>query len=184
MSKIIKISDPAAKVVATALRYDGVREEPGNRGVLADYCNWQLSDGDWRDFPLGLKGAPWCSSFLQQCGREALGSAWPFPRTPAMSSVPKVAAWGEERLLLRPQAAVGDFLCVWRNAGERFGHIALVTEVLPGGKVKTIEGNTNASGSHEGVGVFALTRSTGAHDVFLRWVEALPDEAGLHRRVL
>ena len=45
------------------------------------------------------------------------------------------------------------------STGEGHGHSGLV-EVVKGGKLTTIEGNTNAGGSREGVGVFRRTSRT------------------------
>ena len=42
--------------------------------------------------------------------------------------------------------------------GAGLGHTGLVERVLPGGRLATIEGNTNNDGSRSGVGVFRLER--------------------------
>ena len=44
--------------------------------------------------------------------------------------------------------------------GAGTGHTGFVEGLLPGGRLQTIEGNTNDGASREGVGVFRLQRRT------------------------
>ena len=74
-------------VLAEAKRFAGVTEQPAgsNRGVEVDYFV--------REAGLDPKGAyPWCACFVGQIGRQALGVAWPCPRT---ASVAALAAWAK-----------------------------------------------------------------------------------------
>jgi hypothetical protein len=159
------------RVIRTAKEFVGVREEPGNRGPVCDFANWYIIK-DWHDYPVGGRGAPWCSTFLQLVGRLSLGDAWPFPREAMMSSVQLLTMWAIKKGLTVEVPAPGDFLCVSR--GEGWGHIALVTEALSDNTVKTIEGNTNEGGSFDGVGVFVRTRQVRPTDRLVRWTDLLP----------
>ncbi len=158
-------------VIDTAKRFEGTMELSGNRGVLPDFCNWLHSGGDWRQYPLGLQGAPWCSTFLMTMGRLALGDRWPYPMKPEVSSVQWVAKQAKEIEIIGDRPEVGDFLCVSKGI-DYWGHIALVTGVS-GDTVRTIEGNTNNSGSSEGVGVYVLSRLYKPADRLVRWVNLL-----------
>jgi hypothetical protein len=46
-------------------------------------------------------------------------------------------------------------------------HTGLVVDVLPGNRLATIEGNTNAGGSPEGDGVYARERRLSEIEIFL-----------------
>lgn len=163
------------EVLKVAQTFLGVREELNNRGPIADFCNWNLIR-DWRDYPLGGKGAPWCSSWTQLVGRLALGSSWPFPQAPWVSSVQKIAEWGAQQGINVMEPKRGDLFCVGHNGG--WGHVAFVTEVLLDWKVRTVEGNANDGGSFNGNGVYALTRSVRPADRLLRWTRLFTNQTG------
>jgi hypothetical protein len=162
-----------AAYLSTAQDRVGTKELPGNRGVLPDFCNWLHSDGDWRDYPEGLKGAPWCATFANTMGRLALGVLWPIPARPTYSDVDQLVKWGLDAKVTVEDPAPGDLLCIARQTG--FGHVAIVREVLPLGELTTIEGNASATGSFNGDGVYSLTRRVRAADVLVRWVLRFPE---------
>jgi len=157
-------------VLAEAKRFAGVTEQPAgsNRGVEVDYFV--------REAGLDPKGAyPWCACFVGQIGRQALGAAWPCPRT---ASVAALAAWaktnaGADVLVEQPER--GDLFVLWFPSLNRFAHVGFVTAVTPGG-FTTIEGNAappNATSSREGFGVFERARSVATSTRFIRWVKAM-----------
>jgi hypothetical protein len=163
-----------AAYLSTAQEFVGVKELPSNRGIVPDFANWLHSGGDWREYPLGLLGAPWCATSANLIGRLALGILWPLPRTPAVSAVDGIVRWGiEAKVIAEDGPQPGDLLCIARQAG--FGHVAIVREVLPLGEVGTVEGNSNDDGSFNGDGVYALTRRVKAADVLVRWVLRFPE---------
>ncbi len=148
-------------LIAEARRYLGVQEKPklSNRGTQIDY--WIAECG------LDPAGAyPWCAAFVGQVGRQALGHAWPLPRTASCASL---ASWATNgRLVETPQ--VGDLFLLWESGltPARYGHVGIVTEV--GARdFGTIEGNTNPGGSRDGFGVFARRRPFGGRTTFVRW---------------
>lgn len=147
----IVAAGPAARLISILTAEEGVREVPkdSNRGKRVE----EYQAATW----LEGTGWAWCAAFL--CwGFRKLGEemALPFdrPRT--------AAAWGfeewarEEGLkLYKPRGTIqaGDIVMF------TFSHIGLATEHEKGGFVKTIEGNTNTSGSREGGGVYAQRRA-------------------------
>lgn len=52
----------------------------------------------------------------------------------------------------------GDVMYVYSASMGRIHHVGLVENVLPGGYISTIEGNTNLTGSAQGDGVYRLKR--------------------------
>lgn len=103
----------------------------------------------------------WCAAFVYWCFNEAAtagGRANPLPKTAGVLAhwnkardrgIPRIlsATATAQPALVRPgQVFVMDF-------GGGAGHTGFVAEVH-GGKLVTIEGNTNDGGSREGVGVF------------------------------
>jgi hypothetical protein len=152
-------------VIAEARRYLQVREVPlgSNRGTQIDY--WIAEAG------LDPKGAfPWCAAFVGQVGRQALGAAWPCPRT---ASVQTLYGWADRGRYVESSPAVGDLFVVWHAELKRFAHVGLVIGNLPAGRISTIEGNTSGGGSREGWGVFARERALAADDRCIRWTRAL-----------
>lgn len=157
--------DEAVLLVLTeARRYIGVAETPrgSNRGVMIDYANAECGA------PLG---SPWCAAWISLVGRQALGAAWPCPRT---ASVAAVATWAESGGLLMPMPQLGDLVVLWNAALNRYAHIGLVAEtLLTRNQITCYEGNTNPGGSREGWGVSIRDRLVTPQVRFVRWTAAL-----------
>jgi len=108
----------------------------------------------------GQNGVSWCNWF-QSWGAVAAGiPASVIPRT---GYTPASWSWfvTHNRDVKTPQA--GDLFWVYgyvaSEGGPRVHHIGFVEKVLSGGRIQTIEGNTNTSGSAQGNGVYRLTRT-------------------------
>jgi hypothetical protein len=145
-------------VLALARSQLYVREQGGeNRGqVVEEYLRTTGLD----------EGYPWCAAFIAWCGKQAHGAAWPLPLTAGCKEL-GAAAEAKGLLVEKPQA--GDvFLLLYEKLG-RFAHTGFVTDVLPDGRIRTIEGNTNDGGSRDGYGVFARIRAIEPGDRFIRW---------------
>lgn len=139
-----------AELVRQLKREIGIREIPKDSNSGPRVREYQAST--W----LEGTGWPWCAAFIcwglhQIDKRHRL----PFdrPRTPS--------AWGfeawakkEDLNLMKPrkQILAGDIVCF------TFSHIGLAIEDEKDGYVKTVEGNTNTSGSREGGGVYEQNR--------------------------
>jgi hypothetical protein len=139
----------AQKLVRLAHGEVGVRESPKNSNRGKRVQEYQAAD--WLDGT----GYPWCASFICWLCREAgvesrprTAGAWDFERWARKSSTPAN--------LLKPdrnQIKAGDIVVF------TFSHIGLAVEDQEGDTVRTIEGNTDESGSREGGGVYAKVRS-------------------------
>ena len=109
----------------------------------------------------------WCMSFVYWCYRAAaanLGVDTPLPRTAGCldhwnlarqvagaSRIPAKSAYEDPSSIKPGLIFILDF-------GGGLGHTGIVENLLPGGRLLTIEGNTNNDGSRTGVGVFRLER--------------------------
>jgi hypothetical protein len=147
-----------AQAITIARSQIGVMEQPpgSNRGPQVDEYVRRV----------GLSPAgrfAWCAAFLYFCFDEAaLAQARANPvvktagvldhwETAGRRGVPRItsARAVQDPGLVQP----GHIFIIDTGAPGGGGHTGLVVEVL-GGKVVTIEGNTNDAGSAEGVGVF------------------------------
>lgn len=152
-------ADPLlAQVLAVAASQVGVREEPrnSNRGAQVDAYLRRA----------GVRpGLAWCCAFTYWCFDEAAGlleldnpmlrtagclAHWNGAAAHGASRIARAQAVADPARLRPGQVFVMDF-------GGGLGHTGFVEEVL-GGHVRTIEGNTDASLSREGGGVYRLTR--------------------------
>jgi hypothetical protein len=114
-------------------------------------------------------GRAWCMAFAYWVFRTAataLAAPNPLPRTagcldhwnksanvPGARRITARAACDDPRLVKPGLIFILDF-------GGGLGHAGLVERVAPGGRLTTLEGNSNTDGSRNGVGVFRLERRT------------------------
>ena len=116
---------------------------------------------------VGLDGGFfWCMAFVFWCFREAAaqsGQANPFPKTAGcIDAWNKVKAKSPNRIITRAAALANPTLV---KPGQVFildhgggaGHTGFVRQSF-GGPLRTVEGNTNPTGSANGLGVFELNR--------------------------
>jgi peptidoglycan hydrolase-like protein with peptidoglycan-binding domain len=154
----IVVADPLmAEVLAAAARQIGVMEDPpgSNRGREVD----AFLRAAGLDPATGCY--PWCAAFVYWCFAEAarsLGRPNPAPRTAGVMEHWRKAGLRGVRRIAAVEASetpslVRGGLVFFISTGEGTGHTGFV-ERLAGGKLVTIEGNTNDGGGREGVGVF------------------------------
>ncbi|MCS6862254.1 MAG: CHAP domain-containing protein [Abditibacteriales bacterium] len=156
------------KAIDIALSQKGVREEGENAGKKVEEF--------LRSVGLG-PGYPWCAAFVYWCTQkaaDALKVSNPFIRTAGCAVI---ASWAREHDILEDTPEAGDVFLHWSTVAGVFraSHTGFVTKVR-GAQFDTIEGNTNAGGSREGIGVFARKRTNGDRYRFVRW-SRLVDEA-------
>lgn len=104
---------------------------------------------------------PWCAAFLYWCCEQAalkIGRANPAIKTAGVLDLWNKAGRPGARRILAAEAAdnpglvqPGQFFML--KTSETTGHTGLI-EAVAGGKLTTIEGNTNDTGAREGIGVF------------------------------
>jgi hypothetical protein len=143
--------------LAAAQAQIGVREDPPGSNAGRDVAAYLDA--------VGLPpGNAWCAAFVYWCFTRAaavLGCDNPVPRTGGVlqqwrravaRGVPHVEAKAaaDNPVLVLPGSVF------YLSTGGGMGHTGFVEEVQSG-KLVTIEGNTNDSGSREGVGVFRRT---------------------------
>lgn len=122
-------------------------------------------DGDWNnDNAFGLyfkqNRVSWCHWFASWAAVAAGIPATVIPRTGYTPT-----GWNfftsKDRDVTSPRA--GDLFYVYgyvpSEGQSRVHHVGIVEKVLSGGRIQTIEGNTNTSGSSQGNGVYRLTRT-------------------------
>lgn len=145
------------RAMAVAISQLGVMEEPlgSNKGPEVD--EYLKSTG----VP---PGNYWCMAFVYWCFREAAnGGATAFPKTAGcLDAWNKVKAKVPQRLLhARDARANPDLvrpgLVFILDYGNGYGHTGFVKQSI-GGALRTVEGNTDGTGSGNGLGVFELNR--------------------------
>lgn len=146
----------AAELVRIAGTQVGVREVPpgSNRGPEVDAYMARVDPS--------LLGGAWCVAFIYWCHDEAargLGRANPMARTASVWRHWEMAQTAAGATIVTPQQARQDPTLVVPgmifhiDTGGRTGHAGIVVQVL-GQTLVTIEGNSNDTGSREGIGVF------------------------------
>ena len=131
----------AAKLLEVARGEIGYREGANNSNKY----------GAWYGYP----NVAWCAQFVSWCANEAglLGAA-----IPKFQWTPSGANWFRERGRYGRTPRVGAVGFVYYESKGRIGHTFIVEQVHSDGTISTIEGNTNTSGSSQGIGVFRLRR--------------------------
>lgn len=144
--------------IAASEEQKGVREVPvnSNRGPEVDAYARRAGA------PLGLA---WCCSFIYWCFDEAAhasGRANPMFKTPGCLAHWNNAVKRSARRIAAADAVANPSLVqpgmvFVMDYGGGLGHTGLV-ESVDGGYISTIEGNTDASKTREGGGVYRLSR--------------------------
>lgn len=100
--------------------------------------------------------APWCAAFIewgmQKIGKKGAGAYVPSWNVPA-------------KVVRHPIR--GDLGLIWFPNLKRYAHIYCVSERISSSSVRTIEGNSNISGSREGTEVVSKIRPMTAR--YVRW---------------
>lgn len=148
------------------------------------YHEGRTSSGGWNNdtvFGLwyGLNFNAWCAMFVSWCANVA-GSDYP-SIIPRHAYTPSGFNWFSSRGLAdgrKPpnrrgvsasgtgKPRVGDVMYVYNTSLGRISHVGFVEKVLSGGRVQTLEGNTNTSGSASGDGVYRLIRQVSSRLYF------------------
>jgi hypothetical protein len=148
---------------ATETRSNRMGSDPRMREIFeADYAKMSRNTTD---------GYAWCSSFVSLCTQKLIsqsGLYWQVraPREASVSRFLNLWAPTQKCLIFPPSDTVytphkGDIVVF------TFSHIGIV-DTVGAGKVKTIEGNTNAAGSREGTAVLQKERGLSQIRRFIR----------------
>lgn len=144
-------------LVAEAMKYIGVTEHGGeNKGPQVEEFQ-KAVDGK-------AAGEPWCAAFMMFCLQQAedltgLSSA-------VHRSEHCLTVWNMTPKDMRREKPEPGCLVIWQYGETTAGHMGIVKEVLPDGRMITIEGNTSDSSGveREGDGVFEKNRSVVGSD--------------------
>lgn len=149
----------AEKLIEVAKTQIGVQEIPKGSNSGYDVEKYLKSIG------LG-KGYAWCMAFVYWCTDEAsndLGVTNPLFKTGRV-----LKQWAKRPTLQVDTPQPGDIFIM--DFGKGAGHTGIVERVLTGGRIATIEGNSNGTGAREGQEVCRLTRKISGCKGFLRIV--------------
>jgi hypothetical protein len=138
-------------VIAQAERWIGTAEQPA-------YSNRVPGITDW----YGMVG-PWCAMFVSRVFADA-GLPLPATTSKGFAYTPTGANWFRSAgrwHTTSPQVGDVVFFDFPGDGVNRISHVGIVVAVLGGGRIATIEGNTNAAGSRTGGSVLRHTRSSG-----------------------
>ena len=116
--------------------------------------NWNNDNayGEW----YGMNRFAWCGVFVAWCAAHA---GIPTNVIPKYAYTPSGAAWfASGGQLSQDDPQPGDDGFVYYHSLGRITHTFIVERDLGGGRIHTLEGNTNTSGSSQGDGVYRLHR--------------------------
>lgn len=155
------VEEAADRLLAVAASQIGYREGRSGGG---DWNN-DNAYGAW----YGSNRVSWCAQFVSWCADRAGYLDTVIPRH---QYTPNGWNWFKthDRDVKTPKR--GDILYVYGYVAPeqrtRVHHVGIVEKVLPGGRIQTVEGNTNTGGSSQGNGVYRLTRTVSPRLYFAR----------------
>jgi hypothetical protein len=166
---IIPLSAPSTLMLhalAVAGTQEGQMEQPpgSNRGPMVD----EYLRATGINPELGGPGDRfWCMAFVYfvfKTAATSLGVSNPLPNTAGCAEhwrrsarVPNARRILAAKAYADPTLVKPGLISIFDYGGGH-GHTNIVEKLLPGGLLMTVEGNTDATGSGNGVGVFRLTR--------------------------
>ncbi len=144
--------------IAALQEQNKVREKPKNSNKGPEVNEYLRRAGVW-------PGLAWCAAFVYWCCDEAainLARGNPVVRTAGCldhwRKAPAAGATRIQRLAAKQNPSlVKPGMIFIQDHGQGLGHTGLI-ESVSGGLITTIEGNTDASKTREGGGVYRLTR--------------------------
>lgn len=109
------------------------------------------------------KGYAWCMAFAYYCYKSA--SEKMNVLNPLYKTAGVLKQWNESEEFRSDTPEPGCLFIM--DYGKGLGHTGIVEKVLSGGRIQTIEGNTNDDGSREGYEVCRRTRKISSCKGFL-----------------
>jgi hypothetical protein len=155
------VANVIARLLTTAASQIGYRE---GRSASGDWNN-DNAFGKW----YGSNGVSWCAQFVSWA---AFAAGIPTTVIPRHQYTPTGWNWFTAHDCDVPTPRAGDIFYVYgyvsSEGRSRVHHVGIVEKVLDGGRIQTIEGNTNTTGSSQGNGVYRLTRTISTRLKFAR----------------
>jgi len=137
----------AQLIVSIAKQYTGQKEKPGNSGFVDVVFQKLLVAAGW------LVGQSWCAYFVKMVWKQAYAN-----NADLLSVVNRMCNGGalmtlnnmknNGRFVVNMTPVIGAIV-IWKHGKGPQGHAGIVIGI-DGNTLRTIEGNTNASGSREG----------------------------------
>jgi len=161
---------PQFKLAKIAASYIGVHETGDNRAGNSPRM-LEIFQADNLVINGKTDGYPWCAAFVSLCVQKLVKQSSSYmalkpPREPSVSRFLNIWAKDQNCLVFAPNNELGKPM-----KGDivvfTFSHIGIV-ESAGAGSITTIEGNTNAGGSREGVKVARKNRTLGIVRKFIR----------------
>lgn len=103
----------------------------------------------------GLQGTAWCQIFAWWAA-FASGASKLVPKT---AYTPAGADWFQRHHQWHHHPHVGDWVYYYHASIGRIGHVGIVAAVIDAHTFVTVEGNSSATGSRTGDGVYQLRRN-------------------------
>lgn len=149
----------AKSALKIAQSQNGVKEVPRGSNAGPEVEIYLKSVG------LG-KGYPWCMALVFWAVSQAAKNMK--VANPLIKTGGVMRQWNEipTKFKVKSDPQPGDIFIM--DFGKGAGHTGFIVEVLPNGKVKTFEGNTNDDGSREGNEACYKTRPLTAFKGFIR----------------
>ncbi len=138
--------DPVKKLLEVAASQVGLKEIPVK-------SNWGEHVQKYLKAVKLNFAAPWCMAFVHWCIADVV-KALLLPQTKVHNSGHVLTVWSKTDKSLRipaDQIRPGDIFILVFPSGS--GHTGIIEKVLPGGKYQAIEGNSNKTGSRDGIEV-------------------------------
>jgi hypothetical protein len=144
------------QIVEIAKQYIGKKEKPGNTGFVDKQMEADMRAVGWQP------GWAWCAGFCEAIAWKAYPTRINELKghfVPSAVNTYRNLLKAGYKTSLTPE--VGAFV-FWQRMkdgiGQWQGHCGIVSEVIDSKTFKSIEGNTNGSGSREGDGVYEKNR--------------------------
>lgn len=143
-------------IVDIARSFVGMQEIPGNMGFKDDVFEDLMEDCGWQ------KGQAWCTYFTELVWKIAYQeyNSSVIPTLDRLFSAGAVKTYNNfkqsGKFIVDKKPEIGSVV-IWQtwkdNLPQWTGHAGIVTEIIGGNKIRTIEGNTNSKGGREGIEV-------------------------------
>lgn len=150
----------ATKIVETTLRDLGQKEKSGNSGFYNKVFEDKMKAMGWST------GQSWCAYFAESCWKQSFGKDHPlYTALDKLFSGSAVATWSNFKTSAKFKTGATPkpgAVVIWRHGSGWQGHAGIVVEATSDGKeFVSVEGNSNSSGSREGIMVARKKRRTG-----------------------
>ena len=165
------ITSPQSLLADIAAKYIGVRETGDNQAGTSKILQEIFAADDLRLTSTTTDGYPWCAAFVSYCTQQLIKQSASFfgitaPREASVSRFLNTWAEAQKCIIFDAKSELyqpckGDIVVF------TFSHIGIV-ESVHGNAFESIEGNTNSSGSREGVEVARKNRSLRIARAFIR----------------